>query len=296
MKSDLTPGQLMRIAPGVQRLVAPNASLMTGPGTNSYVIGDPPVAVLDPGPDDETHINLLRQAVPHPCFIFVTHTHRDHSSGACSLAGATGAPIVGLPPPDDGRQDVTCVPDVHPANDEVFTLERGRGSDAAPGNSDKQAPGATQLRAIHTPGHASNHVCFLLEDSLLLFSGDHVLDGVTPVILPPDGDMAAYIQSLQRLKTYGPKAIAPGHGGVLSDPLGSIDYVIAHRMKREAKVLAVLNGMGRGTLDELLLQVYDDVRPELLRIARLSLEAHLIKLAHEGRAGRDHDSWLACGG
>lgn len=284
----------MQIAADVQRLVAPNASLMTGPGTNSYVIGDPPLAVLDPGPDDPAHLSLLAAAVPHPQFIFVTHTHRDHSSGACSLAARTGAPIVGLPPPNDGRQDMTCVPNVHPANDEVFTLGRARGIGAAPANSGESASNATRLRAIHTPGHASNHVCFLIEGSGLLFSGDHVLDGVTPVILPPDGDMAAYIEALERLKTYGPRAIAPGHGGVLNDPIASIDYVIQHRFKREAKVLTVLDAMGRGTLDELLPKVYSDVKPELLRIARLSLEAHLIKLVREGRAGRDGDSWLAC--
>jgi len=280
MNSDLTPGVLVSIAPGVQRVVAPNASLMTGPGTNSYVIGDPPLAVLDPGPDDAGHLNLLRQRVPRPQFIFVTHTHRDHSSGARSLAALTGAPIVGLPPPGDGRQDLSCVPDVHPAHDEVFCAES------------KPA----RLRAIHTPGHASNHVCYLLEESRLLFSGDHVLDGVTPVILPPDGDMAAYIESLERLKTYRPEAIAPGHGRVLTDAIGSIDYVIAHRAKREAKVLAVLGEMGQGTLDELLPKVYSDVKPQLLRIARLSLEAHLIKLVREGRAGRDRDLWLANGG
>lgn len=280
MKSDLTPGRFVRIDATVQRLVAPNASLMTGPGTNSYVIGDPPIAVLDPGPDDPAHLSLLTQAVPHPQFIFVTHTHRDHSSGARALAAATGAPIVGLPPPADGRQDLSCVPNMCPANDEIFSLNNARGD--------------VRLRAIHTPGHASNHVCFLVEESRLLFSGDHVLDGVTPVILPPDGDMAAYIESLQRLKTYGPLAIAPGHGDVLASPIESIDYVIAHRAKREAKVLAALNEVGRGTLDDLLLNVYSDVRPELLRIARLSLEAHLIKLVREGRAGRDGDFWLAC--
>lgn len=294
MKTDLTPGRFVRIGPAVQRLVAPNASLMTGPGTNSYVIGDPPRAVLDPGPDDPAHLSLLVQAVPHPQFIFVTHTHRDHSSGACSLATTTGAPIVGLPPPKDGRQDETCVPTVFPAHDAVFTLSAARGIGAAPVESGEFAPEATRLRAIHTPGHASNHVCYLLEEAGLLFSGDHVLDGITPVILPPDGDMAEYIASLQRLKTYGLRAIAPGHGGVLTAPIESIDYVIAHRGKREAKVLAVLGSMGRGTLDELLPKVYSDVRPELLPIARLSLEAHLIKLVREGRAERDGASWVAC--
>ncbi|HVY80948.1 MAG TPA: MBL fold metallo-hydrolase [Steroidobacteraceae bacterium] len=281
MSNDLTPGRWVRIAPDAQRLVAPNASLMTGPGTNSYAIGDPPVAILDPGPNDSGHLNLLREAVPRPQFIFVTHTHRDHSSGARTLAAMTGAPIVGLPPPQDGRQDETCAPDIQPANDQVFTLGL--------------TAGASRLRAIHTPGHASNHVCFLIEGSLLLFSGDHVLDGVTPVILPPDGDMAAYLDSLERLKAYAPRAIAPGHGRVLPNPLATIDGVIAHRAKREAKVLGVLEAMGRGTLDELLPKVYSDVRPELLRVARLSLEAHLIKLVREGRAQRAGDLWVAQG-
>jgi glyoxylase-like metal-dependent hydrolase (beta-lactamase superfamily II) len=185
------------------------------------------------------------------------------------------------------------VPTVLPANDEVFTLTRPRGGGASLAGSGNSALKATRLRAIHTPGHASNHVCFLLEESRLLFSGDHVLDGVTPVILPPDGDMTAYIESLQRLKTYAPTAIAPGHGRVLQDPLGNIDRVIEHRGKREAKVLSVLNALRRATLDELLPKVYNDVRPELLRIARLSLEAHLIKLVREGRAGQEGEHWLA---
>ena len=293
--SDLAPGRLVRIAAAAQRLVAPNASLMTGPGTNSYVLGDPPVAVLDPGPDDAAHLARLLRAVPRPRFIFVTHTHRDHSCGAHALAQATGAPIVGLPPPDDGRQDLSCVPGIHPAHDAVFDLsaDAERSGGAARVERDIQASNVTRLRAIHTPGHASNHVCFLLEDERLLFSGDHVLDGVTPVILPPDGDMAAYLESLERLRLYRPKAIAPGHGRVLSDPSRVIDGVIAHRARREAKVLKVLGTLGRARLDELLPKVYDDVRPELLPIARLSLEAHLIKLVREGRSGRDGDAWLA---
>ncbi|MBX5462111.1 MAG: MBL fold metallo-hydrolase [Steroidobacteraceae bacterium] len=300
--SDLVPGRLVRVAPGVQRLVAPNASLMTGPGTNSYVLGEPPVALLDPGPDDPAHLNLLLQAVPRPLFIFVTHTHSDHSRGARELAMRTGAPVVGLPPPQDGRQDEGCVPHIQPAHDALFQLERGSSdrdgerSSIAAANADraKSATGAIQLRAIHTPGHASNHVCYLLEELGFLFSGDHVLDGVSPVILPPDGDMAAYLQSLHRLKSYPLRAIAPGHGRVLTEPLRVIDQLIAHRGEREAKVLARLKELRRATLDELLPRVYDDVRPELLPVARFSLEAHLIKLAREGRAGREGDTWLAC--
>jgi glyoxylase-like metal-dependent hydrolase (beta-lactamase superfamily II) len=305
----LMPGRVVRIAPAVRRLVAPNASLMTGPGTNSYVIGD--VAVLDPGPDDEAHLTRLLDAAPRIRFVFVTHTHRDHSCGAQLIAKRTGAVIVGLQPPTDGLQDMSCVPDIEARHDLVFDLEdarhdagatssghASRRADAALQSRDIQAFNPVRLRVIHTPGHASNHVCFLLtsaDEPGLLFSGDHVLDGVTPVILPPDGDMTQYLDSLERLKGYGVRAIAPGHGNVIGDPLGTINGVIAHRARREAKVLAVLNGARRGPIDELLPRVYDDVRPELLPIARKSLEAHLIKLRREGRARLDGDIWLAVG-
>jgi glyoxylase-like metal-dependent hydrolase (beta-lactamase superfamily II) len=318
LQAGLEVGVLARIAPGVQRLVAPNASVMTGPGTNSYVLGEPPVAVLDPGPDDPRHLTLLREAAPRLRFIFVTHTHRDHSCAARSLAAATGAVIVGLRAPDDGLQDLSCSPDIEPSHDAVFELSEhasaasseasGRvasRTDAASPDRDIQPSASFRLRAIHTPGHASNHVCYLLEESGLeesglLFSGDHVLEGVTPVILPPDGDMGAYLQALERLKTYPLRAIAPGHGRVMRDPVGVIDGVIAHRGRREAKVVAVLNRMRRGSLDELLAQVYDDVHTDLLPIARYSLEAHLIKLRREGRAsvdpGVDGDRWVAPAG
>jgi len=290
---DLQPGRLVRLSARVQRLVAPNASLMTGPGTNTYVIGSPPVAVLDPGPDDPDHLARLRAAAPGLRFVFVTHTHRDHSCGARALADAAGVPIVGLPPPSDGLQDMSCVPSVEARHDSVFEINDGRGGRA--GHAEV-APHAIQLadisrlRAIHTPGHASNHVCFLLEEEGLLFSGDHVLDGVTPVILPPDGEMGAYLQSLELLKRYQPRAIAPGHGRVLTDPIRVIDGIVAHRARREAKVVAVLGAAG-GEIDALLPKVYDDVRPELLPIARYSLEAHLIKLEREGRATREQGAW-----
>jgi glyoxylase-like metal-dependent hydrolase (beta-lactamase superfamily II) len=292
---DLQPGRLVRLSPRVQRLVAPNASLMTGPGTNSYVIGSPPVAVLDPGPDDAGHLGRLRDATPGLRFVFVTHTHRDHSCGARALADVTGAQVVGLPPPSDGLQDMSCVPTVGAHHDSVFEIN-GRGGPA--GHADEarhaiQSANLTRLRAIHTPGHASNHVCFLLEEEGLLFSGDHVLDGVTPVILPPDGDMAAYLGSLELLKGYGLRAIAPGHGRVLSEPIRVIDAIVAHRGRREARVVAVLSAAGCGEIDELLPKVYDDVRAELLPIARYSLEAHLIKLEREGRAAREGGVWCA---
>lgn len=272
--NDLIPGRPVQIAPAVQRLVAPNASIMTGPGTNTYLLGDPAFAVIDPGPNDAEHLAAIRRAAPALELIFVTHTHADHSSGAKALAAAMGAQLIGRNPPRDGRQDETFVADLQPHRDQCFPL------------------GCGMLRSIDTPGHASNHVCYLFEDESLLFTGDHVLEGVTPVIIPPDGDMAAYLEALRRLKSYAPQAIAPGHGDIIRNPIATIDAVIAHREKREAKVAAALKKAGQGTLDELLPLVYDDVRPELHKLARLSLEAHLIKLVREGRCAAEGSSWL----
>jgi glyoxylase-like metal-dependent hydrolase (beta-lactamase superfamily II) len=169
---------------------------------------------------------------------------------------------------------VTFAPQIIPARDERFEL----------------APGIV-LRAIDTPGHASNHVCYLHEALRVLFSGDHLLDGVTPVILAPDGDMAQYLDSLQRLKQYGLANVAPGHGRLLDEPDALIDRVTAHRLRRERLVLEQLTALGTGTTDELLPRVYSEVAPALYRFARCSLEAHLIKLERERRCTRDGDRW-----
>lgn len=271
----IVPGRPESIAPGVQRVLAPNASMMTGPGTNTWLLGDPPVAVLDPGPASPAHVDAILAAAPNLATIFVTHTHRDHSPAARSLAAITGARVIGRRAPRDGLQDETFAADVEPARDEVFAI------------------GGIRLRAIDTPGHASNHVCWLLENEGLLFSGDHILEGVTPVILVPDGDMSAYLEALGRLKRYAPRAIAPGHGRVMREPLQVIDSLVAHRLARERKVHAALAARVRATLDDLVLPVYADVPADRHVLARMTLEAHLIKLARDGRAARDGEYWLA---
>jgi glyoxylase-like metal-dependent hydrolase (beta-lactamase superfamily II) len=262
------------LAPGVRRIVAGNAGMMTGPGTNTYLLGLRQVAVLDPGPDDDRHLDVILAAGgTFIRWIIVTHTHPDHSPLAKRLAEVTGARVLGLPPPADGRQDASFAPHQSPRDGEQLSV------------------GGTRLIAIHTPGHASNCVCYLLESERLLFTGDHVLEGVSPVILPPDGDMAAYMHSLQKLHAYDFDRIAPGHGGLMEHGKQVLTSLRDHRLAREQKVIRCLRQLAPASLDELTPVVYDDVAVERHRWARLTLEAHLIKLAGDGLAGEIDGVW-----
>lgn len=264
----------MSVGRGVRRIVAGNAGMMTGPGTNTYLLGHREVAVLDPGPDDAAHFEAILAAAGSAIrWIIVTHTHPDHSPLAGRLAQRTGARVIGLPPPSDGRQDESFAPQHMPGDGERLVL------------------GDCQLIAIHTPGHASNCVCYLLEGERLLFTGDHVLEGVSPVILPPDGDMSAYLHSLDKLQSHDFECIAPGHGGVMERGKETLTSLRAHRLAREAKVLRSLRLLAAATLDELTPVVYDDVAVERHRWARLTLQAHLIKLDREGLAGERDGHW-----
>jgi glyoxylase-like metal-dependent hydrolase (beta-lactamase superfamily II) len=266
-------GAAIVVAPGVRRIVAGNAGLMTGPGTNTYLLGSATITVLDPGPDDANHFrSILTAAAGSPIrWIVTTHTHRDHSPLAAALRRETGARVVGLPAPGDGRQDDTFSPDEQPRDGNVMAL------------------GEVELTAILTPGHASNCVCYLLAAERLLFTGDHVLGGVSPVILPPDGDMRAYLESLDKLAGYDFERIAPGHGAIMGRGKRVIEMLRAHRMARERKVLAQLNEPA--TLDALTTAVYDDVPADRHAWARLTLQAHLIKLAREGKAAETDGVW-----
>jgi glyoxylase-like metal-dependent hydrolase (beta-lactamase superfamily II) len=272
--TQLTPEICVSVGQGVRRIVAGNAGLMTGPGTNTYLLGTRAVAVLDPGPDDARHLEaILVAGGPSIRWVVVTHTHLDHSPLVGQIVERTGARVVGLPPPDDGRQDVTFSPD------------------HLPGDGERLAVGDCRLIAIHTPGHASNCVCYLLESERLLFTGDHVLEGVSPVILPPDGDMSAYLHSLDKLRSQKFERIAPGHGGVIERGKDNLASLRAHRIGREDKVMRSLSKVGVATLETLTPLVYDDVGIERHRWARLTLEAHLIKLAREGRVSERDGHW-----
>jgi glyoxylase-like metal-dependent hydrolase (beta-lactamase superfamily II) len=199
-------------------------------------------------------------------WILTTHTHVDHSPGAALLKAATGAQILGRPRPAEGNQDHSYAPDRVLADGERLQLD------------------GFSLRALHTPGHASNHLCYLLEETKMLFTGDHVMQGSTVVINPPDGDMRTYLASLERLLAEEVAIFAPGHGYLIGAPHREVKRLIAHRLAREAKVAAALQRRGAATLEELVTEVYDEVSPRLHPVAMRSLAAHLDKLVAEGRA------------
>lgn len=272
---NIIPGLVTRVNDLVVRVTAPNPGMMTGPGTNTYIIGRDDLALIDPGPESVSHLGVLLAVVEDRLkWILCTHTHLDHSPGTLALRAATGAEVFGFPmSPNDGRQDPTFAPD------QVI------------GDGDIVDCGYFSLRAVHTPGHASNHLCYLLEEQRLLFTGDHVMQGSTVVISPPDGDMTAYFDSLERLISLQLAALAPGHGHIIEAPYEEVCSVIAHRLQRERKVLDAFNRKNPATLDELLPLVYDDVSPRLHPVARRSLHAHLIKLAREGRVDETGELW-----
>ncbi len=266
----LTVGEAVWISPLVRRLLAPNPSVMTGPGTNTYLVGIDEVTVIDPGPDDPAHTDAIVAAGTEGggriARIVCTHTHIDHWPGTRTVAEATGAQVL------------------------AFDSRDGLEVDRALGDGDQVVAPDHTLTMLHTPGHASNHLCVLLTDENLLFTGDHIMQGVTVVIAPPDGDMGAYLASMARLAALDPPLarLAPAHGHVLEDPAAVIAAYVAHRTDRETTVAAALaDQTGPVTVDDLVPVVYADVDAALYPVARLSLWAHLRKLADEGRARVD---------
>ncbi len=274
METNLTAGTLVELAPGINRLIAPNPGLMTGAGTNTYLLGEKEIAVVDPGPVIDGHIDLICKSATGPIkWILATHTHPDHSPAVAGLAERTGAERLGKPAPDGQHQDKTFEPDRVLENGEIFKTDEFK------------------LEVIHTPGHASNHLCYLNEEQGWLFTGDHIINGSTVVIDPPDGNMSEYIASLEGLMDKDLAVIAPGHGDPIESPYEAIDWLIKHRLEREAKVIAALDEHPNLTPAELVPHAYDDVHERIYEWAERSLLAHLLKLRYDERAIEDDDRW-----
>ena len=275
---EIVPGAIVQIAPRLRRLTAPNPGAMTGPGTNTYLLGDAPsgIAVIDPGPLIESHIDAIAAAAGGRIeWILCTHSHVDHSPAAAPLKARTGATVLGMRARYPERQDPTFAPDRELAHGERLELAGFR------------------LRVLHTPGHASNQLCFLEEGERLLFTGDHLMQGSTVVINPPDGDMATYLASLRLLLAEELDYIAPGHGFLMAHPHEMVERVLVHRRERENKVIAQLAEHGPVTLEALLPHVYEDVPLRMHPVASRSLLAHLLKLRREGRAAEAAGMWRA---
>ena len=277
--AELVPGRGVWLSPRVLRVTAPNGSLMTGPGTNSYFIGVPGSddwALLDAGPDDASHVQALLDAAPGRITrLLVTHTHKDHSPAVAALRQATGATTYGRVADHAEWQDTGFTPDHRLSDGDRIALGTG-----------------VTLRVIHTPGHASNHLCYLLEEERLLFTGDHLMQGSTVVINPPDGDMAVYLASLERLLAEDLEWLAPGHGFLIDEPHAVVRKTIAHRLAREAMVLADVRAHGPAHEEAIVGRVYAGTDRRLHAVALRSLRAHLQKLRNDGALlQQDDGSW-----
>ncbi len=255
------------LSPLVRRIVAPNPGPFTGPGTNTYLVGIDEVAVIDPGPDDKRHIDAIVGASmkERVRWVLLTHTHPDHAPGTARLVKATGAEVLAFGKRLDKDNDI--VPDrVIGEGDTIEGTEFG-------------------LDVLHTPGHAPNHLCFLLEEERVLFTGDTVLDGMFSVVSPArGGDMTEYLATLARLEKLRLSRLAPGHGDVIDDPKPRIQEYIAHRNAREREVLKLLKA-GPTRISDMVTVLYADreLHPKLVEAASWQVHAHLLRLKANGK-------------
>jgi glyoxylase-like metal-dependent hydrolase (beta-lactamase superfamily II) len=272
-------GKLEQVAPGIRRIIARNPGPFTFRGTGTYVIGEGKVAVIDPGPDLPEHIEalLMDLAGEEVTHILVTHTHRDHSPAAAAVKEATGAPTYGFGPHAGGRRGE---PGVEEGGDWDFV------PDIVVSDGGEIAGDGWHFEAVHTPGHTSNHLCFALPDSGILFSGDHVMGWSTSVIAPPDGNMAAYMASLDKLLQRRDATYWPTHGPAITEPHEHVRAFIAHRREREAGVLDCLKAE-IGGVDAMVERLYIGLNPNLKRAAGRSLLAHLVDLIERGKVACD---------
>lgn len=271
-----------RLSPLVRRVLARNPSAFTFTGSGTYIVGEGEVAVIDPGPADPDHIGAILEATTHETIaqILITHTHLDHSPGAVPLKAATGAPIAGCAP--------LVLADSGPRADAGF--DPGYTPDRVLADGESVAGPGWTLSAVHTPGHTSNHLCFALEEEGALFTGDHVMGWSTTVVAPPDGDMAAYMGSLEKLLARDDRIYYPTHGAPVTEPQRWTRHLIGHRRQREAQILALL-AEGQSSVPAMVERMYAGVDKRLWPAAGRSVLAHLIDLEARGSVTRDRDRW-----
>ena len=263
-----------QVSPMVRRLVAPNASAFTFNGTCAYIVGRGDVAIVDPGPDDDTHLAALLAATDGERVeaILVTHTHRDHTLGVNKLRAATGARVIGAAPFTPRGDAASGLDSSH---------DRAYSPDAILADGEPWQGHGYTIEAIATPGHCSNHLCFALREENALFSGDHVMAWSTSVVAPPDGSMRAYMDSLDKLRGRPETIYWPGHGGPVVEPQRYLRALVHHRRQREASILKALAD-GPQTIPGLVAKVYNGLNPSLTRAAGLSTLAHLEDLRERG--------------
>ena len=275
-------GKVEQVRPNVRRLLAGNPSPFTFTGTQTYIVGAGEVAVIDPGPDLADHVDAILAAAKGEriAAILCTHTHRDHSPASRALAQASGAPIVGCAP--------LAIEDDGPRADAAFDFDYA--PDRVLADDEAVAGEGWTLRAVATPGHTSNHLCFELADQGVLFTGDHVMGWSTTVVSPPDGDMADYMASLDRLLARDDAVYFPAHGPAVDDPKTHLRALAAHRRMRETQILDRLDG-GERAIPAMVAAIYRDIDPRLHPAAGRSVLAHLVDLERRGLVRREQDRW-----
>lgn len=272
--ADLPTGVAMSLSSLVARVLAPNPSPFTFTGTQTYVVGAGDVAVIDPGPEEAEHLAALMAAIAgRPVVAIVcTHTHRDHSPAARPLSAVTGAPVIGCAPltlDDDG-------PRADAAFDAAYRPDR------VLADGERLMGEGWTLEAVATPGHTSNHLCFALVEEQALFTGDHVMGWSTSVISPPDGDMADYMRSMQRLLEREDMVYYPAHGEPIDTPQRLVRGMMGHRKQREGQILRFLERNGDSIISDMVAEMYKGVDPRLHPAAGRSVLAHLIDLDQRG--------------
>jgi glyoxylase-like metal-dependent hydrolase (beta-lactamase superfamily II) len=279
---DAPYAKVEQVEPGIARLLAHNPSAFTYFGTQSYIVGAGKVAAIDPGPDLPEHVDALEAAIDGRELVAIvcTHTHRDHSPAAAPLAKRTGAPIIGCAP--------LALETVGPRADASFDGDYA--PDRVLGDGEALDIDGKPLVAVATPGHTSNHLCFAYDGALL--TGDHVMGWSTTVVVPPDGDMAAYMASLDKLRKRDDRIYYPAHGPAVTNPAQYVRHLVGHRMQREKQILGLV-GERRRAIPDIVADAYPGLDPRLVVAAGGSVLAHLLDLERRGLVIGDGETWIA---